>query len=160
MQAVEEARIKAENRQESQQNNFSLAESFLLRADIKRRMGNCETAIADYEKSLEIYEKISELTVSIYNIHKGRLLCFSALGNKPEFQNELEKVLDLSEEYRRKIREDESRQAFFENEQIVFDTAAENALANGETKRAFEYAETSRAFIARFRAFGKIDLGN
>lgn len=145
LQTAEEARKNAETRDESEQNNFLFAESFLLLGDIKRRMGNCETALGDYEKSLGIYEKISELTVSIYSIHKGKLLCFSTLGKKPEFQNELEKVLDLSEEYRRKIREDESRQAFFENEQIVFDTAIENALANGETKRAFDYAETSRA---------------
>lgn len=145
LQAVEEVRANTENREESEQNNFSLAETFLLRGDIERQMKSCETALGDYEKSLEIYEKISELTVSIYSIHKGRLLCFNALGEKPEFQDELEKVLDLSEEYRRKIREDESRQAFFENEQIVFDTAIESALANGETQRAFDYAETSRA---------------
>lgn len=145
LQAVEEARANAENREESEQNNFSLAETFLLRGDVKRQMKSCETALGDYEKSLEIYEKISELTVSLYSIHKGRLLCFNALGKKAEFQYELEKVLDLSEEYRHTIREDESRQAFFENEQIVFDTAIENASANGETRRAFDYAETSRA---------------
>jgi hypothetical protein len=33
--------------------------------------------------------------------------------------------LDLSEEYRRTIREDSSRQAFFENEHSVFDAAAD-----------------------------------
>jgi len=145
LRAAEEARTNAENREESEQNNFSLAETFLLRGDIERQMKSCETALGDYEKSLEIYQKLSELTVSIYSIHKGKLLCFNALGKKAEFQNELEKVLDLSEEYRRRIREDESRQAFFENEQVVFDTAIENALANGETRCAFEYVETSRA---------------
>ena len=92
-----------------------------------------------------ITRKISELTVSIYAVHKGKLLCFNALKKQMEFQTELETVLKLSEEYRLKIREDESRQAFFDNEQTVFDAAIENALANGETNRAFEFAEISRA---------------
>lgn len=145
LQFVDEAQKLAENREESEQNNFSLAESFLLRADIERQSGNCEKALGNYEKSREIFSKISELTVSIYSIHKGKLLCLDAQKKQSEFQNELETVLNLSEEYRQKIREDESRQSFFENEQIVFDTATEHALESGDLRRAFEYAETSRA---------------
>ncbi len=145
LQAIEESRQITENREESEQNNFSIAENYLLRGDIKRQMQNCEATLSDYEKSLEFYKKIAEFTVSIYGVHKGKLLCLNALKQQTEFQTELETVLKLSEDYRQKIREDESRQAFFGNEQIVFDTAIENALANGETQKAFEFAEISRS---------------
>jgi CHAT domain-containing protein len=145
LNAVEESRQIAENREESEQNDFSMAENYLLRGDIERRMQNCDAALGDYEKSLEFFGKISEFTVSLYDVHKGKLLCMNALKRQTEFQTELDAVLKMSEEYRQKIREDESRQAFFGNEQTVFDTAIENALAMGDTKKAFEFAETSRA---------------
>jgi hypothetical protein len=60
-----------------------------------------------------------QLTVSSYQIHKGRLFCFRELNDRQSFTAELLTVLALSEEYRRTIREDSSRQAFFENEQSV-----------------------------------------
>ena len=54
-------------------------------------------------------------------------------------------MLRLSEEYRRTIREDDSRQAFFATEQVVFDEAVANALDEGRTRDAFELLEQSKA---------------
>ena len=145
LRSIGESKEIAGKREESQQNDFSTAENFLIGGDVQRRNQNCGAALADYEKAQIYYAKNSELTVSNYAVHRGKLLCFNALKKQSEFQTELETVLKLSEEYRLKIREDESRQAFFDNEQTVFDAAIENALANGETNRAFEFAEISRA---------------
>jgi CHAT domain-containing protein len=144
-ETIEKARQRAESREESEQNNITKAKTYLLRGDVQRLRHNCEAALVDYEYSLDLSAKIPEFTVIIYNVHKGKLLCLNALQRQSEFQTELETALKLSEEYRQKIREDESRQAFFGNEQIVFETAIENALANGEIEKAFGFAETSRA---------------
>src|SRR6185436_13619124 len=85
------------------------------------------------------------LTVSAYQIHKGKLFCFQQLNQAQNFHAELKQVLDLSEGYRRTIREDESRQAFFANEQDVFDAAIENAISEGDNGSAFAFVEESRA---------------
>ncbi len=145
LQIAEKSLRLTEKRAESEQNDFSFARDFLLAGDIRRQMQNCETAIENYRKSLDYFGKISELSAGVYSVHKGKLLCLNKPEKRAEFQTELQTVLKFSEDYRHKIREDESRQAFFENEQVVFDTAIENAIENGDVRTAFEYAETSRA---------------
>src|SRR5262249_13012246 len=96
-------------------------------------------------KSLELYERHPETTYDIYAVNKGKLLCFQALDRREEFSGEFDKVRQLSEEYRQNIREDDSRQAFFDTEQIVFDAAVENALEQSDNRKAFEFVEVSKA---------------
>ena len=76
----------------------------MSRADLKSEMQNCNEALVDYEKSLEFYAKIPQMTHSLYNVHKGKLLCLQKLNKQDEFQNEQTTVLNLSEEYRQNIR--------------------------------------------------------
>ena len=127
------------------ENNKAIADTFLSRADLKSEMQNCNEALVDYEKSLEFYAKIPQMTHSLYNVHKGKLLCLQKLNKQDEFQNEQTTVLNLSEEYRQNIREDSSRQGFFDDEQIVFDAAIGNALSQNDSRKAFEFVETSKA---------------
>jgi CHAT domain-containing protein len=121
------------------------ANAYLSLADVKSRTRNCLEALADYDKALELFASLPELTVSAYAIHKGKLFCFQQLDRKTDFSSELQTVLKLSEEYRRTIREDDSRQAFFANEQDVFDTAIENFIKQSDSQRAFDFVEVSRA---------------
>lgn len=132
-------------RGDSAENTRTTAEIYRLLADIKRQAKDCSEALTDYDKALELYRSLPELTVNSYQIHKGKLFCFQQLDEQEDFDGELKTVLELSEEYRRTIREDDSRQAFFENEQDVFDAAIENATREQDSRSAFAFVEDSKA---------------
>ncbi len=132
-------------RPESAENSRATAEILRLRGDLKRRTSDCSSALQDFDKALDLYGRLPQLTSSLYDIHKGRMLCFQDLGRQLEFSQELQTVLDLSEEYRSRIREDSSRQAYFDAEQEVFDAATANALSNQDSRAAFGFVENSRA---------------
>jgi CHAT domain-containing protein len=129
----------------SAENTATKAEIYRLLADIKRQSMRCPEALTDYDQALELYRSLPELTVSSYQIHKGKLLCLQQLNEQEKFAGELETVTELSEEYRRTIREDSSRQSFFENEQDVFDAAIENAIREHNSREAFRIVEESQA---------------
>ncbi|HEV7744093.1 MAG TPA: CHAT domain-containing protein [Pyrinomonadaceae bacterium] len=121
------------------------AGAYLVLAGIKSKSNKCEEALTDYEKALELYLDHPEVTNSLYQLHKGKLFCYQQLNRQEDFATELKTVLALSEEYRTTIREDDSRQAFFANEQDVFDAAAANAIQQHDSRRAFAFVEASRA---------------
>jgi CHAT domain-containing protein len=134
----------AQRRGESPENTRTIAEIHLALAEVKSQT-NCNEALADFDKALELYTRLPEVTDSLYRIHRGKLLCLDQLNQQPEFVAELDTVLKLSEKYRTTIREDSSRQAFFANEQEVFDVATANALKAGHSRSAFNFVEVSRA---------------
>ena len=140
-----ESKQIALGRADSAENTQITAEIYLSLADVKRQMKDCNEALADYDQALELYRRLPEFTVSLYQIHKGKLFCFQQLDRREDFSKELATVLKLSEGYRATIREDESRQAFFANEQEVFDAATANAIKDGNREMAFTFVEESRA---------------
>ena len=130
---------------DNERNLRTKAEIYRLRADVKSQAKDCRGALTDYDEALALYSRLPELTVNSYQIHKGRLFCFRDLNDRESFTNEWKTVLALSEEYRRTIREDSSRQAFFENEQSVFEAVTEDAISNHDFAAAFSYVENSKA---------------
>ncbi|HKO43698.1 MAG TPA: CHAT domain-containing protein [Pyrinomonadaceae bacterium] len=134
----------AQKRGESPENTRTIAEIYLVLAELKGQT-DCAEALADYDKALELYTRLPEVTDSLYRIHRGKLLCLDQLNQQPEFVAELDTVLKLSEKYRATIREDSSRQAFFAKEQEVFDVATASALKAGDLLGAFHFAEDSKA---------------
>ncbi|MBD0369806.1 MAG: CHAT domain-containing protein [Pyrinomonadaceae bacterium] len=132
-------------REQSAENVQTAAEIYLLLADLKSRMKDCNAALTDYDKALELYARVPELTVGSYQIHKGRLFCFQQLNRQEDFSAELRTVLKLSEEYRATIREDSLRQTFFASEQDVFDVAIDNAISARDARGAFAFVEESRS---------------
>lgn len=154
-------------RADTPENARTTAELYLTLADLKSSAGDCAGALADYAKSLELYGRLPEVSASSYQIHKGRLLCFRQLRRRDEFESELRDVMKLSEEYRATIREDSTRQAFFDNEQGVFDAAAADALeardARG-SRAAFDFVEKSRArslleFVESDKSVREVEAG-
>ncbi len=146
LEIADESNRIALSRGPGEENDKTIADTFLSRANLKGLdMQNCGDALPDYERSLEYYGKVPQATFNLYRVHKGKLFCFHTLKLQNEFENELDTVLQISEENRRNIREDALRQAFFENEQKVFDTAIANALQQGANQKAFERLETSKA---------------
>jgi CHAT domain-containing protein len=157
-----ESKQIALSRGESAENTRTVAEIHLLLADIKSQTKNCAEALTDYDKALELYRHLPELTVRLYQIHKGRLFCFQQLDRQEDFSSELKTVLELSEEYRATIREDDSRQAFFANEQVVFDAAITNAIKEHDSRGAFAFVEESRArslldFVESDKAIAEVE---
>lgn len=132
-------------RAETKENTRTIAEIYLLLGDVKSKSGDCSGALTDYDKALAMFGRLPEIVDRPYQIHKGKLFCFQQLNRREDFAGELQTVLDLSEQYRATIREDASRQAFFANEQGVFDAAAANAIKEGDARRAFAFVEQSRA---------------
>ena len=116
-----------------------------LTGDVKSQTKDYANAVKDYDRALDLYGRIPELNLGLYQIHKGRLFCLRELNDQAGFSAELKTVLGLSEEYRRTIREDDSRQAFFANEQSVFDAAIESALRHNDIRGAFGLAESFKA---------------
>ncbi|MCU1267745.1 MAG: hypothetical protein JWM21_4063 [Acidobacteria bacterium] len=132
-------------RGDSAENTRVTAEIHLLLAKIKSKTNDFRGALADYDRAFDLYRRLPELTLGSYEIHKGKLLCFQQLNEQENFAEELKTVLALSEEYRHNIREDDSRQAFFANEQDVFDAAIEHAIETQDSRSAFTFSEDSKA---------------
>jgi CHAT domain-containing protein len=132
-------------RVDNPENRSITADIYPLLGDLKSRTNNCAEALTDYDKALDLYRDLPEVTERLYEIHKGKLLCFRQLNRSAEFSLELATVLKLSEEYRRSIREDSSRQAFFATEQVVFEEAVANALDEARSEDAFDFVEESKA---------------
>jgi CHAT domain-containing protein len=145
LQYANESKQIALARADSKENTQTTAEIYLLLADIKSQTKNCKEALPDYDQALELYSRLPEFTFGSYRIHKGKLFCFQQLNEQENFAAELKTVLKLSEEYRTTIREDDSRQAFFANEQGVFDAATANAIEEHNSRAAFDLVEESKA---------------
>jgi len=120
------------------------AGSLRLIAHLQRQSGNPEQALKTYNQAIQIYDQM-ELSLYTYDAHKGRLLCYAALNDSGSFEAELPTVLEQFEQYRVKIREEQNRNAFFDTEQSVYDLAIDHANQKGETLRALDYSEKSRA---------------
>ena len=132
-------------RGDSAENTRKTAEIYRLLADLKRQSKTCNEALMDYDQALDLFHRFPEVTDSLYKVHKGKLLCFQQLNQPEDFSSELKAVFKLSEEYRAKIREDDSRQAFFASDQDVFDAATANAISARDSREAFALVETSKA---------------
>ncbi|HXI25430.1 MAG TPA: CHAT domain-containing protein, partial [Pyrinomonadaceae bacterium] len=140
------------------------AETYRLLGDINRQGKNCPEALGQYDQALEMYSRLPEVTIGAYRIHKGKLACFQQLDDAEKFDAELKIVLALTEEYRHNIREDSSRQAFFDSQQDIFDAATEHAIRAGDPQRAFGFVEAAKArsllqFIQSSKSIAEVESG-
>lgn len=120
------------------------ANAVLQLAHLRRLMGDCAGALGDYDRAVETYGRM-ELSIYRYGAHKGRLLCYVALGDDARVESELSVVRGLFEEYRADIVEEQNRNTFFDREQSVYDIAIDHAYRTGDRRRAFDISEESRA---------------
>jgi CHAT domain-containing protein/Flp pilus assembly protein TadD len=120
------------------------AASYLKLADIRREAGDCERAIHNYNQALGIYEH-KEFDFYRYAAYKGRLLCALALEDEESVRRDLPVLLNLSDEKRSEIREQQYRNSFFDAEYDIYDIAVEYEHRKGDDVKAFNYAESARA---------------
>ena len=122
-----------------------MAYSALQLGELHRHSKNLKEAANRYDQAIEIYNQTGLHTFK-FAAHRGRLLTYLAQGDDAATHRELQVVLNLFEEYRSKIKEEENRNHFFDITQEIYDAAVEFAhsrLKNPEA--AFAYSEESRA---------------
>ncbi|MEA2203412.1 MAG: hypothetical protein QOE77_188 [Blastocatellia bacterium] len=102
-------------------------------------------AIQKFDESISIYQQL-KFYAYLYEAHKEKLRALIALQENEAARVELGTVLALLEANRPKISEESNRDMFFDAGQDTYDIAADFAYSRlKDEKRAFEYAEASRA---------------
>lgn len=145
LEFAEKSRETALNLNQDSAQKILLADSEIQIGLIERLSGNCDKALVNYDKALDIYSQLPTFTRELYYAKKGKLICFQAQNKQDLVEKELPGILDLYEKYRTKILEEQARNVFFDNEQTVYDIAIDNFLAKGDEKGAFEFSENSKA---------------
>lgn len=122
-----------------------LAHANLTLGKLYNESGNPRTALEHLDRSIELYQQL-EFRAYFYEAHKGRLLALLTLRDYAAADQELRTVLNLFEEYRDKIVEEENSNRFFDVGYDTYDLAVDFAYSQmGDPNRAFEYAESSRS---------------
>jgi CHAT domain-containing protein/Tfp pilus assembly protein PilF len=110
-----------------------------------RQAGDFNKAMASYDEVLKTYEG-SDSQAFLYAAHKGKLLSCIAQGGCPTVEQEIETTLNLFENYRSKILEEENKFIFFDVEQNVYDVVIDyEHSVKQNSQMAFEFSERSRA---------------
>jgi CHAT domain-containing protein len=118
--------------------------AMLQTGNVKRQMGDYADALTSYQQAAQRFDS-TQLELHSYNTHKGMLLCYLLEKDDEAIQREMPVVLDLFERNRRKIKEEMSRNHFFDAEQGVYEMAIAYEQEHGNVERGFYYAELSRA---------------
>ena len=122
-----------------------MASASLKLGDLYRLSGDEISALAAYEESLHLYDKL-DFAAYNYSAHKGKFLIYLAQHNDALAAQELEIVFRLFDEYREKILGERHKDFFFDREQDTCDLAIDFAYFRlGDPNRAFDYSETCRA---------------
>jgi len=122
-----------------------MAHASLWLGNIFRETEDLNKAIASYTFHIETCDDL-KFPAEVYSAHKGKLLCHIAQGDNAAAQTELQTTLNFFERYRSRISEESNRNAFFDNEQGIYDVATDFVYSRmGDARMAFEYSEASRA---------------
>ena len=93
-----------------------MASASLRLGDLYRVTGDENNALAAYEESSQLYEKLNFAHYS-YAAHKGKFLSYLAQNNDARAWQELQIVLQLFDDYREKILGERQSNFFFDKEQ-------------------------------------------
>lgn len=118
-----------------------VAYSLLKLADLEQEIGNHDEAARLYDESF----KTNDSPYFEFEIQKGRLRSFLALGNDAELERQIPSIIKTAEENRTKILEEQQSNSFFHSENGVFETAIEWEFGRGNAEKAYNYAESASA---------------
>lgn len=124
------------SRKLSGQSNFQMGSA-------NRQAGDVVAALKCYQEAAQKFNS-TEFALYNYIAHKGMLLCYLLNQDDAAVEREMPAVLDLFEQSRRKIKEEQNRNHFFDSEQSVYDLAIDYQWSR-DIARSFYYAELSRA---------------
>ena len=122
-----------------------MASASLYLGDVYRAAGDPGTALTAYEESANLYEAIGFYHYE-YASHKGKFLAYRAQNNDAMAEREMRIVIDLYNEYRKKILDARQEAFFFDREQDTYDLAIDFTYSRlNDTFGAFDYSEACRA---------------
>ena len=113
--------------------------------ELYRQKGELNEAARNYDQAISLYDQLSFQPFK-FVAHRGRFFTYLAQRRDNEASRELSVFLDLFDEYRNKIKDDENRTYFFDVAQDIYDAAIDlkhSRLKDDEA--AFTYSEDSRA---------------
>lgn len=124
-----------------------MAYATLQKGQLYRSHGDAREARGFYDQTVNLHRQYDlKFPARLYQAYKGRLACYLKLNDTGAAEEQLAMLLDLMNQHRAKILEEENRDCFFDSEQSVYDMAIDLAYSKlHDPGRAFEYAEVSRA---------------
>jgi len=147
-EALQQARAGLEVARTLQDDSASrkmIAYSLLQMAHLSRQSGDCGSAVEDYDRALALYDGMEISKLDGYDAHKGRLLCYVNGRDDSISAKEMDLVLQLFEQNRDEITEEQNRNSYFDAEQDIYDIAISYFYSRGYQRQAFAYSERSRA---------------
>jgi len=122
-----------------------VANSTLSLAHLYKERGDLTQALVYYDRAIELHKRL-KIEIYVFQAHKGRLLSLIGLNDGVAAQQEMKTAIAMIEEYRPKISEETSRNAFFDLAQSVYDIAIDLSYSLKDGKEAaFDYAEANHA---------------
>lgn len=118
------------------------AGAFLTLAQVYRESNKNEDALRWYGRAIALYDSM-KFDLLRYVAYKGRLLASISIGDEATVDQTMPVLLDMFEQYRSKIQQEQYRNSFFDNEQSVYDIAVEREYRKNNKEAAFNYAEAS-----------------
>lgn len=124
-----------------------MAYATLQKGQLYRSQGDAREAREFYDQTVNLHRQYDlKFPARLYQAYKGRLACYLKLNDSGAAEEQLATLLDLMNQHRAKILEEENRDCFFDSEQSVYDMGIDLAYSKlHDPGRAFEYAEVSRA---------------
>jgi CHAT domain-containing protein len=151
-QRLIEARGIALTLSEGVERDRELACVLLNLGHLERIRNNYQTARQYYDESMNLLEKInleapdrSKNGAILFEARKSRLLALKAIGDDLAIRQDIPATVKLSEEYRSEIVDEQARFSFFDDQQVVYDIAIDEALRAKRNEEAYEYAEVSNS---------------
>ena len=124
-----------------------MAYATLQKGQLYRSQGDVAEAREFYDQTVNLHRQYNlDFPARLYQAYKGRLACYLKLNDTAAAEEQLATLLDLMNQNRAKILEEENRDSFFDSEQSVYDMGIDLAYSKlHDPGRAFEYTEVSRA---------------
>lgn len=149
LQSVRQAYDEGKRLSAERSGRNMMASASLKLGDLYRASGDPAHALTAYDESLQLYDALDFGQYS-YAAHKGKFLSYLALRHDAMAAAELLTVLRLFDDYREKIVSERQKAFFFDREQDTYDLAIDFVYSRlGDSRRAFEYSEISRAHNLR-----------
>lgn len=125
------------------------AQTFLQFGHLYRQKRDFNAAIQNYDLAIQNFDELQYGAFS-YVAHKGKLLCCLSQEKCSSIDQEIATTLDLFENYRAKILEENNKNIFFDTEQNVYDAIIDFEYLKKDSlpesaQTAFELSERSRA---------------
>ncbi|HSK74608.1 MAG TPA: CHAT domain-containing tetratricopeptide repeat protein, partial [Pyrinomonadaceae bacterium] len=141
---LSEGQKKAETILDKGSREKMLAYCFLNFGYLERKAGNYEKSEQFYKEALKLY-KTMQMPFYEYEAQKGKLLTYLALGRNIELDEQIPVTLKLIENYRKEILEEQEKISFFDNEESIYDIAADYEYGRGRYEQAYNYTEISNS---------------